>query len=292
MLISTKRIDDNVKHHIVIQRKNGILQIIIDGVLNNSINYTNNINWNANTNIFIGWDGVTATAYLNGYVDELRIIKNKGIFPDNFVLPSQAYNNPYGTINIPLYLQTSGLSDYSLTTMDTITSLTIPTTVPANTSIKCLFSVDNKTNWLYYDGTNIQKFTGILTSDWGTTCSSYMQIQTLFTNLTITNLTTMLSSLGITPVNLDFAFQLNTTDINVTPSISPITMVYTTFAHEEYGDIGKYDSIVADYGIKRINNSTLAIKNLKGVTKTIKLLVVTDGSGSGGSVDMNTLPTF
>ena len=152
--------------------------------------------------------------------------------------------------------------------------------------------MDNFTNYLYYDGSSIQKFTGTLTSDWGSTSSSYTQLQTLFTNLTVANLTTMLNSLGIIPMNLDFAFQLNTTDTTVTPTISTITMVYTTFAHEEYGDIGKYDSIVADYGIKRINNSTLAIKNLKGVTKTIKLLVVTDGSGSGGSVDMNTLPTF
>ena len=91
-------------------------------------------------------------------------------------------------------------------------------------------------------------------------------------------------------MNLDFAFQLSSSDTSQTPSVSTITMVYTTKPHEEYADIGKYDSVVADYGVKRINNSTLAVKNLKTTTKTIKLLVVTDGSGS--SVDIKTLPIF
>lgn len=223
---------------------------------------------------------------------EATVTANFGTLP--FVYPIPTDYLPVGykiVIDTPTYLKTTGLSNFSLSTTDTITSVTIPTTIPTNTSIKCLFSVDNFTNYLYYDGSSIQKFTGTLTSDWGSTSSSYTQLQTLFTNLTVANLTTMLNTLGIIPMNLDFAFQLNTTDTTVTPTISTITMVYTTLAHEEYADIGKYDSVVADYGVKRINNSTLAVKNLKTVEKTIKLLVVTDGSGSG-DLNINTLPTF
>ena len=256
--------------------------------LNNNleISATGTLYTNSSDFIIGSWFGTKTGAYnLNGYIDEFRIIK--GYLPNELDIPTSEY-----TINnTPLYLKTTGLSNFSLSTTDTITSVTIPTTIPTNTSIKCLFSVDNFTNYLYYDGSSIQKFTGTLTSDWGSTSSSYTQLQTLFTNLTVANLTTMLNSLGIIPMNLDFAFQLNTTDTTVTPTISTITMVYTTFAHEEYADIGKYDSLVADYGVKRINNSTLAVKNLKGVTKTIKLLVVTDGSGSG-DLNINTLPTF
>jgi hypothetical protein len=186
------------------------------------------------------------------------------------------YNDVINPSIIPVYLQTTGQSDFSLTTIDTITSLNIPVIMPTSTSIKCLFSVDNKQNWLYYDGTNINKFTGDITISW-TNYSSNTQLQTLFTNLSITTLTTMLSSLEIIPIALDFMFQLNTTDLTVTPSISAITMNYITKGHTEFATIGRYDESVS-FGVKRISSSQLGVKNLTNKSRSININIVTSGS--------------
>jgi len=193
---------------------------------------------------------------------------------NSFIYTPPAGYNVF-TDNSNYYLQTTGLSDYSLTTIDTITSLTVPTTIPTNTSIKCLFSVDGKNNWLYYDGSSIKKFIGDISLNWGSTSSSISQIQTLFTNMTITNLNIMLSSLGITSINLDFCFQLGTASLLDTPTISPITIVYTSLSHNEFASIGSYSDSYSTYGIKRISNSSLGVKNLTSKSRAIKISVVT-----------------
>ena len=194
----------------------------------------------------------------------------------NFIYTPPTGYLPIGArTTIPTYLKTTVTSDYSLTTIDTIASLTIPVVIPTNTSIKCLFSIDNYTTYLYYDGTNIQKFTGTLISDWGSTSSSYTQLQTLFTNLSMATLTSMLSSLGIVPISLDFCFQLNSTDLTITPSISPITIVFVNKSHNEFASFGIYTDIYTEFGVKRINNSQLGIKNKALSSKNIKVNLVT-----------------
>lgn len=262
-------INTNTWYHVAIIRSSSNLYVAINGVLGSPTAIGTNSMNSLSSNLIIG-KYYNSTNYVSGgYIDDLRIAKGVAIWTSNFTPPITEHT--IYSVNTPLYLKTTGLSNFSLSTVDTITSLTIPNTIPTNTSIKCLFSVDNYTNYLYYDGTSIQKFAGNLTSDWSSVSSTISQIQTLFTNLSMSNLTNMLSSLGITPINLDLIFQLNTTDITITPSISTITMVYTTGGHTEFASFGSYDESYPKFSIKRVNNSQLSIRNNTTKTRTINV---------------------
>lgn len=206
-----------------------------------------------------------------GNIDEAKMC-NKARHTSNFILKTQAYQTPYTTGNTSFYLKTTEKSNFNLLTTDTITSLLMPITIPINTSCKVLFSVDNCVNWLYKDGTGIHKYTEDLTTNW-TRSNSNTELQTYFTNLTITQLTSDLSGLGIVPINLDFVWQLNTTDLSVTPSISPITLNYTTKSHTELASCGGYTESVR-FGVKRISNTQLSIKNLSTSTRTVSANVI------------------
>lgn len=168
---------------------------------------------------------------------------------------------------------TTSESSFNLTPIKTIESLSSTITTPTNTSVKCLFSVDNKTNWLYKDGTGIHKFTGDMAINW-TSSNQFSELSTYFTNLPKTTLATDLNSLGITPVNLDLAFQLSTNDITVTPSIGKITLVYVTPQHTEYASYGSYDETTVRFGVKVVNDTTLAIKNLSTITRNVNVNVL------------------
>lgn len=215
---------------------------------------------NASNNLYIGRQSNSSTNYFNGQLDELEI-----------------YNDVVDVTNLntnPTYLQTTGNSDYSLTTINSITSLTIPVTTPTNTSIKCLFSVNNGVDWLYKDGTGINKYTGDLTQIW-TSSNTNTELQTYFTNLSMTQLTSDLSALEITPVSLYFAFQLNTNDVTITPSVNAITMIYATSPHTELASFGSYEeSGVVKFGVKRVSNSVLSVKNLTNKSRKINVNVL------------------
>ena len=193
----------------------------------------------------------------------------------DFIVPVSPYPIPYITTNIPLYLKTTGTSNFSLTTIDTITSLTIPIIIPTNTSCKMLTSFNNGINWLYRSGGIWNKYNGDLSIDWVNSNSS-TDLQTYFTSLNMSTLTTDLSGLDIVPVSLDFCFQLNTQILTSTPTISPITLVYTNAPHTELASYGSYDEIgTMRFGVKRVNNSTLAVKNLTSKDRIVRVNVLT-----------------
>jgi hypothetical protein len=75
---------------------------------------------------------------------------------------------------------------------------------------------------------------------------------------------------------LDFIWQLNTTDLTVTPSIGQVTMVYTTPSHLEEASFGSYDEQYVKFGVKKILDPTdttktnqMLIKNLTTQSRTI-----------------------
>lgn len=263
----------------------------------NSIASVNDGNWHT---ILITWDGTISTNSANLYVDGLldasstplstetilpsynmRIGVNAGALTSYFqgtLDEIEIYNDVIDISNLntnPTYLQTKGTSDYSLTTIDTIASLTMPFTIPTNTSIKTLTSFDNGTNWLYHDGTGWHKFVGDITQSWSSS-NSNTSLQTYFTNLSMAQLKSDLNSLSITPVTLDFIWQLNNTDLTVTPSIGQITMVYTTLSHLEAASFGSYDEQYVKFGVKKIldpadttKTNQMSIKNLTTQSRTI-----------------------
>lgn len=107
ILQSTKRIDDDIYHHIAIQRRNGILQIFIDGIVDASINYTADINWNIVPNIYIGGATATPTHPLKGYINDLRIIKGTGIYEGNFTPPTGLLPKQVSELDIPIMSTTN-----------------------------------------------------------------------------------------------------------------------------------------------------------------------------------------
>jgi hypothetical protein len=159
----------------------------------------------------------------------------------------------------------------------------MPITTPTNTSIKILTSFDNETNWLYHDGTGWHKYTGDLTSDF-INSNSNTDLQTYFVNKSVTQLTNDLSGLGIIPISLGFMWQLKTTNVTITPTVSPVTLTYQSLPHIEYASYGRYDENLT-FGVKIIrdpNDSTktnqMAVKNLTNRTRILNpnLIVTTN----------------
>lgn len=273
-IISGTILNPSPWNYIELDRKGNILYLFTNGLLSNTITISGSID-NTSTNIVVGTVGGTTEGIYTGYIDEIEIQIGLSRHTSSYLLPITANGTPYLTTNTPTYLKTTGTSNFSLTTIDTITSLTIPVTLPsANTTCKILTSFDNGVNWLYRSSGIWYKYTGDLTTSW-TSSNSNVELQTYFTNLSLTTLTTDLSSLGIVPVSFDMAFQLNTQLLSETPSVSAITMVYTNKPHNEFASYGRYSDSYAEFGVKRVSNSQLAIKNLQSTSKTIKVNIVT-----------------
>jgi lambda repressor-like predicted transcriptional regulator len=267
-------------YNIRIVRKGSNMYIFKDGVLQSTtLTGTFTTSSLVSSDVYPCYIGVqktgTAPYYMTGNVDELKIMNGIALTTSNYSIPTSAFGISYNTINVPLYTQTTGNSNYSLTTIDTISSLTMPFTTPTNTSIKTLTTFDNGTNWLYHNGTGWHKFTGDITQSW-TGSNSNTDLQTYFTNLSMTQLKTDLSALNIIPVALDFIWQLNTSTLSVTPSIGQVTMVYTTLSHLEAASFGSYDEQYVKFGVKKILDPTdttktnqMSIKNLTAQSRTI-----------------------
>lgn len=273
VISSSGVISTNQWYHIALVRYNGTIKLYVNGI---SVGQTTNASslGYASKKFGIGLKYSTNPRFI-GYIDELKISKGIARWTNNFTPKTLAYGTPYLTTNTPTYLKTTGTSDYSLTTIDTITSLTIPVTLPSvNTTCKILTSFDNGVNYLYHDGTGWHKYTGDLMVVW-TSSNLNTDLQTYFTNKSIADLTSDLSGLGIVPVSLDFAFQLNSQNTSETPSVSATTMVYINKAHNEFASYGNYSSSNVEFGVKRISNSSIGVKNLQSTSKTIKVNIVT-----------------
>ncbi|MFT8350019.1 GDSL-type esterase/lipase family protein [Clostridium saccharoperbutylacetonicum] len=201
----------------------------------------------------------------------MNITANNGYsyvsFTSLILMTPTYYNNIYS------YVSTSNVSNLSLSNVDKINYITIPIDTPTNTSIKFLFSVDKRNNWLYKDGTEIHKFTGDLTTSW-TNYNSNTDLQTYFTNLTITQLITDLSSLSIIPTTLDIICLPFTSDNTVTPTVYPIIINYSTKQHNEMSTFGRYDDNNVTFGMQWINSTTLGIKNHTTSTRTAQVNAV------------------
>ena len=125
-----------------------------------------------------------------------------------FGLSSQWY-----TTSQPYYITTSGTNQLDLSILSIINSINITHSKPTNTSIKALVSFDWRTTWEKWNWTNWIPHVWWLwdLENWNT----ISDIEIWFTNFTITS-----------ESSLDFAFDFNTTDSSVSPSISWININY------------------------------------------------------------------
>lgn len=269
--VTTKSLIDNKFYNITWEKRGSQHTLYIDGVIY-STNTTSFSFVSISDPICIGKDMIISGRNYSGNIDELLISNGIAKKKEPFIPQIQMYETPYYLSNIPTYLKTTGQSNYSLTTIDTIISLNMPVIIPTNTSAKCLFSVDNGSSWLYKDGTGIHKYTGDLTQSW-TSGNTNTELQTYFTNLSIAQLKFDLTSLGLEPLTLDFIWQLSTSDLSVTPTINPITSIYTEAPHTELASFGGYSESYVRFGVKRVNSNTLAVKNLTSKARKINVNV-------------------
>ena len=151
------------------------------------------------------------------------------------------------------YVTTKDDSQIKLKWATGISNITITQTEPANTTIKYLVSFDGRTTWKYWNGTA-----------WTTATLADLQTN----GMTVAALKTALESNWVSTLGatLDFAIDLKTTDVYVTPEVDNIVVSYT-------GNPGYYlMQPSVDYMIYRINNTgtqTISITKLKAGTADI-----------------------
>jgi hypothetical protein len=87
-------INDNNWHHIVLTRTSSTLFLYVDAFLENSTVNTANI---TQTSLIIGRDVNCSTTYFHGYITNIKIYQNKGLFSDEV---TQNYNATKGRFGL------------------------------------------------------------------------------------------------------------------------------------------------------------------------------------------------
>lgn len=258
-IVFTSALSLNSWHHIAIIRNGNYFYGFLDG----TVTYTSSaitLGFASNSypaNIGSSGNGGYFTGYLHGF----RVSNGIARWISAFTPPNADY---YAYPIISSYISDK-LTSFSLSNISSINSLIMTQTTPTNTYVKWLVSFDGRKKWLYHDGTGwhiaIDTTSGNLSDSGAFTNSNiYTDVHTYFTNLIMTQLTTDLSSLGISPIQLDFAWLLGTTDGLNTPSLAYITIGYTTAVRNEVATSGKYLGLNNDYGIRRISSTQTNIR--------------------------------
>ena len=161
--------------------------------------------------------------------------------------------------------------DYSLAPIQSISSVMLDASVPANTSIKTLVSFDKGVTWKYWSGT---AFVTTTLNDSG------------FDLAPAATLSGSKYDTGVTGVfddqTIRFAFQLQSTVDTVTPRIYAVRMNYVEAGSMMPLSVGAFTSTFADIGIKHRQGTYLstAVKNL--TSRDLELVLkVYDGYGAG-----------
>lgn len=90
----TSQIGAGVWHHIALSGQAGSIRLFVDGNPEGPT-YTGPISMDTNVSLRIG--SIVNVAFLNGYIDDLRITKGIARYTDNFTPPTAAFGNP-GTV--------------------------------------------------------------------------------------------------------------------------------------------------------------------------------------------------
>jgi len=170
--------------------------------------------------------------FIVDYIRNLNVIGSPHtVFVNDDCLHVASYPNGYAIIDIsdplnlprdpptyellvqPYYITTKTNSQIDLTNNNLIKTCEIIHDEPADTTIKCLVSFNNKTSWMKYNTTN---------SVWEPHSNGLTNLQT---GNTISEIILGLTDLDVSNYStLDFAFDLNTTVTTATPSIDEINI--------------------------------------------------------------------
>lgn len=158
-------------------------------------------------------------------------------------------------INTPSYVTTSNATALNLTNVDKINSTTITASTPTYTSIKGLVSFDGRSSWKKWNGSSWVSYTLANLQSGNTTD----QIQTGLTNLNITSET-----------QLDFAFDLLTTNASVTPYVTQVTVNYNE--NKKYVVMPLNNYLIEAIGFEQTKITKLST----GIEESVKITITTN----------------
>ncbi len=257
----------NTWTHLAVSRNGANLYMFVNGRVVKTYDIGSAYINDTKGNFMVGYNYNPNSTLYDGYIQELRVSIGIARWTSDFTLPKAEYNMVVS--NMPCNITTTDSSNYLLSKVSKINSLTIPVNVPANTSVKILTSFDGRKTWLYHDNSGWHSF-GTISSEW-TTSNSNEELQNYFTNLSMSKLA---ADLGYTPTTIDFIFQLETTDASVTPVVFALTLNYSSIGGLEGADVGSYDDTVSRYGLRITDNTHLSIKNKDTSSHTVNLYIV------------------
>ena len=184
----------------------------------------------------------------NAGISELQVFESDpAIYPT-----TQAY-----------YVTTGDNSQFALSNVSVINSVTITQTTPADTTIKWLVSFDDRTTWKYWDGDSWEVAAGGL-ADLQTSGNTAAEVQTGLTVLAITNQS-----------HLDFAMDLATTVSGSTPNVSLISIDYDEIPTWGSVAVGNWNSPSGDYIYKQSSATTTIVKKLSATSQKVFINVIT-----------------
>lgn len=89
ILISAGSVTDGNWHHVAVCRSSAVLRIFIDGTLNGSVGFTQNLSHSSTVFAIGGQVATRNPSYdFNGYIDEVRVLKGVGVYSANFTVPT------------------------------------------------------------------------------------------------------------------------------------------------------------------------------------------------------------
>lgn len=144
----------------------------------------------------------------------------------------------YAYSTIPTYVSTTDNNHISVVTDDTIDAASITTTQPAGTDIVGLVSFDGRMTWEIWNG-----------SEWVNQGAIDLSAYDFSMANTIAELESGLTgTLFYSNASIDFAFDLSTTDGQITPELGTITLDISNPAGDCYDGIMNGDETEADCG--------------------------------------------
>jgi hypothetical protein len=87
----TTTVSANTWYHVAVSRTGSTLKLFLDGVQEDSD--TNSASLTSTANFCVGRTGSVAGAYMNGWIDDLRITKGVGRYTGTFSVPAAAFPN-------------------------------------------------------------------------------------------------------------------------------------------------------------------------------------------------------
>jgi hypothetical protein len=91
--VSAGTLNTSQWYSIAVTRESGTVRIFVDGVLKNSTTYSTQLGFASNRQLSIGRRTNTSSAWMDGWIDEIRITKNVARYTSNYSVQTAAFPN-------------------------------------------------------------------------------------------------------------------------------------------------------------------------------------------------------